>query len=91
MQISSIIDAASGMLPDNLNLQEVLSSAASLLPMQIDLASTLKFVLIFFAGSIMAGALGRVVFGKRSGLNHALSSRLRCKRWSSGPYLREQR
>ena len=74
MQISSIIDAASGMLPDNLNLQEVLSSAASLLPMQIDLASTLKFVLIFFAGSIMAGALGRVVFGKRSGLNHALSS-----------------
>ena len=47
---------------------------SGLIPSQVDLMTMLKFIGIFAAISIVVSLLGRVVFGKRSSLNHALSS-----------------
>ena len=47
---------------------------ADLIPADIDPLSILKFIGIFAAVSIVVSLLGRVIFGKRSSLNHALSS-----------------
>ena len=47
---------------------------ADLIPAQIDLVTMLKFIGIFAACSILMSLLGRLIFGKRSSLNHALSS-----------------
>ncbi len=44
------------------------------IPTDIDWMTVLKFTLIFALGSLILGSLGRIVMGKRSGLNHALSS-----------------
>lgn len=48
--------------------------ASSYVPNQIDLMSTALFLLYFTAAALIVGFLGRVVLGKRSSLNHALSS-----------------
>ena len=47
---------------------------AGIIPSQIDLMTMLKFIGIFAGVSIVLSLLGRVIFGKRSSLNHALSS-----------------
>ncbi|MBQ7801615.1 MAG: hypothetical protein IJ375_04760 [Oscillospiraceae bacterium] len=41
---------------------------------QFDLAGMLRLVLIIAVGSLLLGLVGRLVFGKRSGLNHSVSS-----------------
>ena len=46
----------------------------NLIPTQVDLLTMLKFIGIFAGISILLSLLGRVFFGKRSSLNHALSS-----------------
>ena len=50
------------------------SLAAEYVPAQIDFMAIVKFILIFAAGSMILGLLGRVLLGKRSSLNHAVSS-----------------
>ena len=47
---------------------------SDLIPAQLDLMTMLKFIGIFAAVSIVMSLLGRVIFGKRSSMNHALSS-----------------
>lgn len=47
---------------------------AELVPANVEPLSMLKFIGIFAAISILVSLLGRVIFGKRSSLNHALSS-----------------
>lgn len=74
MDLQSALETAVGLLPSELDISALLSGAAALIPAELDLISTAKFTLIFFIGSLVAGVLGRVIFGKRSGLNHALSS-----------------
>ncbi len=44
------------------------------IPAEVDWMTVLKFAAIFALGSLLLGCLGRVVMGKRSDLNHALSS-----------------
>lgn len=44
------------------------------LPADLDIVSMVKFIGIFIFASLFLGLLGRVVLGKRSGLNHAVSS-----------------
>lgn len=61
------ITALKGFLPSALELSE-------LVPAQVDLLTMLKFIGIFAAISIVMSLLGRVIFGKRSSMNHALSS-----------------
>lgn len=74
MDLQSTLQTAAGLLPSNLDISELLSGAAAYIPAELDLVSTAKFTLFFFIGSVVAGGLGRVILGKRSGLNHALSS-----------------
>ena len=47
---------------------------ADLVPADVEPLSMLKFIGIFAAAAILIGLLSRVIFGKRSSLNHALSS-----------------
>ena len=61
------IAALKGFLPTAQDLSD-------LVPAQIDIMTMLKFIGIFAACSILLSLLGRVVFGKRSSLNHAMSS-----------------
>ncbi len=51
-----------------------LSQLSSLIPIQIDFMAMLKFIVAFVAGALVLSLLGRATFGKRSGLNHAISS-----------------
>ena len=44
------------------------------LPSDIDLTAMIRLLLIVVVGSLLLGVLGRVVFGRRSGLNHSVSS-----------------
>lgn len=51
-----------------------LSQLISMLPVELDLQSVLKFILIFAAISLGVSLIGRIAFGKRSNLSHAVSS-----------------
>ena len=64
---SDSIAALKGFLPTAQELSD-------LVPAQVNLMTMLKFIGIFAAVSILVGFLGRAVFGKRSSMNHALSS-----------------
>lgn len=47
---------------------------ANFIPANVEPLSMLKFIGIFAVAAILISLLGRVIFGKRSSLNHALSS-----------------
>lgn len=59
-------------IPDDLS--HVIKHAASYLPAEVDLVTSAMFMLYFTVASLILGVLGRVVLGKRSSLNHSLSS-----------------
>ena len=44
------------------------------IPAQLDLMMSLKFLAMLAAGFLLLGILGRMLLGRRSGANHALSS-----------------
>lgn len=87
MDLDSTLSTIETYLPDNLNqafqyasayipekLGKVIKHASSYMPTEIDLVSTAEFMLYFAAASLILGVLSRVVLGKRSSLNHSLSS-----------------
>ena len=74
MDLESTIETIASYIPEDIDLEAVLSNAASYIPAEIDFAAMAKFMLLFAAGSLVMGLLGRVVLGKRSSLNHSLSS-----------------
>ena len=51
-----------------------LSQIAALVPSQIDFLSVLKFIALLVVAGLIFSTLCRLVFGKHSALNHALSS-----------------
>ena len=51
-----------------------LSQLTSLLPVELDLLSVLKFIIMVAICSLIMSLLARMFFGKHSGLNHAISS-----------------
>lgn len=70
--VNQVIDQAVPYIPDELS--DVIWHARSYLPVELDLVSAAKFMLYFTAISLILGVLGRLVLGKRSSLNHSLSS-----------------
>jgi len=70
--VGQVIDKAASYIPQELS--DVIWHASSYLPSQIDWVSAAKFMLYFAAASLILGGLSRLVLGKRSSLNHALSS-----------------
>ena len=71
-QIGQVFEYASAYIPEELG--KVIKHASHYMPAEIDLVSAAEFMLYFAAASLILGVLGRVVLGKQSSLNHALSS-----------------
>lgn len=71
-EIDQVIDRASSYIPESLS--DVIWHASSYLPTEIDWVSAAEFMLYFAAASLILGVLSRLVLGKRSSLNHSLSS-----------------
>lgn len=71
-ELGQVVSDTVSYIPDDLS--QVIKHAASYLPAQVDLVTAALFMLYFAAGSLILGGLGRVVLGKRSSLNHSLSS-----------------
>ncbi len=73
-ELTSAIDKVSSYLPEGLDLKGALSAAANAIPAEVDFLSMMQFLLLFAAVSLIFGVINRVVLGKRSSLNHAVSS-----------------
>lgn len=71
-EIQQVVTQASGYIPEQ--LRDSLRHAASYLPAEISFMTVAQFLLYFAAASLVLGSISRVVLGKRSSLNHALSS-----------------
>lgn len=56
------------------NALSQLSGLTEYLPMDIDFPGMLRFILIFAAGALLIGFIGRFVFGRRSALNQSVSA-----------------
>ena len=72
--LSSAIETVSSQLPEGLDLKGTLSAAMDAIPAEIDFLSSMQFLLPFAAGSLILSLLGRAILGKRSSLNHSVSS-----------------
>lgn len=55
-------------------MEFILATLTAYVPADLDILSVLKFVGILTIGALLIGLFGRVALGKRSSLNHALSS-----------------
>ena len=69
-----VIRGASDYIPDDLSA--VIRHAYSYFPAEINIEQAAQFLLYFGAGSLILAIISRVVLGKRSSLNHSLSSAL---------------
>lgn len=74
MDIESTFETIASYLPEELDLSGMMQHAADLIPVDLNLAHIAKFLLIFAAGSLILSVLGRFILGKRSSLNHSVSS-----------------
>jgi len=87
MDLDATIAAATAYIPQNLDqvitgaasyfpqeLRQVIRHASSYIPAQVDVIASAQFMLYFAAASLILGVLSRVFLGKRSSLNHSLSS-----------------
>ena len=63
---------ASAYMPQDLSY--VIRHASTYFPRNLSFMAVAEFMLYFIAASLVLGILGRVVLGKRSSLNHSLSS-----------------
>ena len=55
-------------------MNSLISNVMQYIPAEIDLLSSVKFIGIVAVGILVLGFLGRITMGKRSDLNHAVSS-----------------
>ena len=72
--LEATLETVASYIPDNVDLQGIVRDAANLVPVDLNLAHIGKFLLIFSAGALILSLLGRLILGKRSSLNHSLSS-----------------
>ena len=72
--ITQVISGASDYIPEDLS--RVIRHAYNYFPTEIDPGAAAMFMLYFAAASLILGVTGRVMLGKRSSLNHSLSSSL---------------
>lgn len=70
--VTQAFTQASAYIPKELS--DVIWHASSYFPRQIDFITVARFMLYFTAASLILGVLGRIILGKRSSLNHSLSS-----------------
>ena len=70
--LDQVIDQAVSYIPEELT--SVIKHASSYIPAEMDFIAAAKFMLFFVTASLIMGVLGRIFLGKRSSLNHSLSS-----------------
>ena len=70
--LEHVFQYASAYIPENIGM--VIRHASSYMPAELDFISTAEFMLYFSAASLIMGVLGRLFLGKRSSLNHSVSS-----------------
>lgn len=70
--LDQVIDHAVSYIPEEWS--QVIKHASSYMPTEIDFMTAAQFMLYFAVASLILGVLSRVVLGKRSSLNHSLSS-----------------
>ena len=70
--VEQAIGYASAYIPQD--VADVIWHASSYFPRQIDFITVSRFMLYFTAAALILGVLSRIVLGKRSSLNHSLSS-----------------
>ena len=61
-------------IPESLRLAGIVDNIYSFSPTDLNLEAMAKFLLFFCAGSLILSIISRAVLGKRSSLNHSLSS-----------------
>lgn len=71
-EIEQVISNAAYYIPGE--LRAVMQHASSYLPTELSFTTVAEFMLYFAAASLILGGISRVVLGKRSSLNHSLSS-----------------
>lgn len=67
-----VIKGASDYIPED--VAKVIKHAYSYFPTEIRMVDAAQFILYFAAASLVLGVISRIVLGKRSSLNHSLSS-----------------
>lgn len=68
------LETADAYLPEDVDLSGLIDTAVSYIPAEVDFVSTMQFLLFFSLISLFMGTLSRLVIGKRSNLNHSMSS-----------------
>lgn len=71
-EIEQVINHASYYIPGE--LRAVMHHASSYLPTELSFMTVAQFMLYFAAASLILGVMSCIVLGKRSSLNHSLSS-----------------
>lgn len=71
-EIGSAVAQAAAYFPGE--LADIIRHTSRYIPIQIDFMTVAKFLIYFAAASLLTGILGRIMLGKRSSLNHSLSS-----------------
>lgn len=71
-EMEQMITHVSSYIPQE--LWDAMKHTSSYLPTEISFISVAQFLLYFAAASLVLGSISRVVLGKRSSLNHSLSS-----------------
>ena len=71
-RILSTLSSVKELLPEDLG--ELLKAAASGLAANFDIGSSLKFIVVFVAALVGLGVVFKLLFGKKSDINHAMSS-----------------
>ena len=70
--IDRVVQYASAFIPQDLATK--IRHVSAYLPRNLSFMAVAEFMLYFIAASLILGILGRIVLGKRSSLNHSLSS-----------------
>lgn len=74
MDFISTLQTVAAYLPEDFNWKNLISGVTEKIPAEINFLSSLEFLVFFFVGMVIMGFLGRIAMGKRSDLNHAVSS-----------------
>ena len=74
MHLESAFDAIVSQLPESIDVSGMVNDISAYIPAELDFVTTMQFLLYFAVISLVLGTVGRVVLGKRSSLNHSLSS-----------------
>jgi hypothetical protein len=71
-EIEQVVSQVAYYIPGE--LRDIIRHASTYLPTEVSFSMVAQFFLYFMAASLILSGIGRVVLGKRSSLNHSLSS-----------------